>query len=480
MAAAMNDAKVVSTDPKQVEEAAVAAFPELARELRAGLEALVADLSAVPDAGVSAASGTDTGAVRRTLARVIAERTIASMSAVLTDPSRHPEHVAAMSRLLVPEDAFIESASPHEPPAGQESTTSVPRLDGPVGARIQHIVEQAIAQVLLGAPPQSLDFRAPTRAETAVVWRRLLAYLVDLCFPLAASLLAGLVIAIAGGEVSTPMSAFIWYAAVALMGVMNAFLISTSGVSPGKLCLGVAVVDADDGARIDRQRALSREFLGRFASTFLFGIGSMAALAHPLRRTWGDRMAGTAVVRMRRRPGWAAWGYGASACCVLLVVGYLPAIMHVNQLDADAATVVNAHLTDLIVLQDSIHVLAVRPVPDSSAMIKDLRAILDLAPTASPAIAESRARMRDLVQQSRLIKPWNAGANARLDSVYILMSASLHSAQDYARFALLAQGDSTRNRANTNRLAEYALSDYQVDREYWRRLLNQGSGEVSR
>jgi hypothetical protein len=88
--------------------------------------------------------------------------------------------------------------------------------------------------------------------------------------------------------------------------------------------------------------------------------------------------------------------------------------------------------------------------------------------------------MRDLVQQSRLIKPWNAGANARLDSVYILMSASLHSAQDYARFALLAQGDSTRNRANTNRLAEYALSDYQVDREYWRRLLNQGSGEVSR
>jgi uncharacterized RDD family membrane protein YckC len=71
------------------------------------------------------------------------------------------------------------------------------------------------------------------------------------------------------------------------------------GATPGKMALGVRIVDATDGGRPD-----AAQFIGRYAASFLsllvLGLGYFWIAFDARKQGWHDKLAGTVVVRRRR------------------------------------------------------------------------------------------------------------------------------------------------------------------------------------
>ena len=71
------------------------------------------------------------------------------------------------------------------------------------------------------------------------------------------------------------------------------------GATPGKMVLGVRIVDATDGGRPD-----AAQFIGRYAASILsllmLGLGYLWIAIDPRKQGWHDKLAGTIVVRRRR------------------------------------------------------------------------------------------------------------------------------------------------------------------------------------
>jgi uncharacterized RDD family membrane protein YckC len=100
-----------------------------------------------------------------------------------------------------------------------------------------------------------------------------------------------------GGVVCTGGFGYVGsWLALLVLGVYWVLTWSLMGASLGQKALGMRVVDASNGRRIDIGRALIR-FVGFVISSLPFALGLIWAGFDARKQGWHDKMAGTFVVR---------------------------------------------------------------------------------------------------------------------------------------------------------------------------------------
>ncbi|HUP58482.1 MAG TPA: RDD family protein [Bdellovibrionota bacterium] len=87
---------------------------------------------------------------------------------------------------------------------------------------------------------------------------------------------------------------------VAFTAAYSGWFYRNKGATPGKLLLGLRVVDAQTGTYLGLRQTLIREVLGRIADTLTLGIGLLMAAFREDKRALHDLIAGTQVLRVRR------------------------------------------------------------------------------------------------------------------------------------------------------------------------------------
>ncbi|WP_439598535.1 RDD family protein [Falsiroseomonas sp.] len=135
--------------------------------------------------------------------------------------------------------------------------------------------------------------------ELASFGRRLAAQLLDLLWLLPLSVLLGTLGALAnGGELSV--------AGEAMANVIGALVVLIFWVdrqgTPGKLALGLRIVDAETGAPPPFGRLVLR-YIGYLLSALPLCLGYLWMLWDPRRQAWHDKMGRTLVVRLPQAAG---------------------------------------------------------------------------------------------------------------------------------------------------------------------------------
>lgn len=133
------------------------------------------------------------------------------------------------------------------------------------------------------------------RVELAGFWLRFAAQLLDLIWLLPLAMLLGVLAQIVnGGEMSIggEVMANLINALVVLL-----FWAERQG-TPGKLVLGLRIVDAETGS-VPRLGRLVLRYVGYLLSALPLGLGYLWMLWDGRRQTWHDKLAGTLVVRER-------------------------------------------------------------------------------------------------------------------------------------------------------------------------------------
>jgi uncharacterized RDD family membrane protein YckC len=132
--------------------------------------------------------------------------------------------------------------------------------------------------------------------ELAGFWRRAFANIIDLIWLLPLALLLGaLAEAVNGGEMSGAgelMNNVITGLVVLLFWVER-------GATPGKLVLGIRIIDVETGGTPPMGRLVLR-YLGYIVSAIPLGLGYFWMLWDARRQTWHDKIGGTLVVKTRR------------------------------------------------------------------------------------------------------------------------------------------------------------------------------------
>ena len=134
------------------------------------------------------------------------------------------------------------------------------------------------------------------RVELAGIGSRVLAQVIDLVWLLPLSLLLTFVASIVnGGEMSS--------GGEMMANVIGALIVLSFWVerqaTPGKLVLGLRIVDADTGRAPSFGRFALR-YVGYLVSALPLGLGYFWAIWDKRRQGWHDKMAGTLVVRLAR------------------------------------------------------------------------------------------------------------------------------------------------------------------------------------
>lgn len=70
--------------------------------------------------------------------------------------------------------------------------------------------------------------------------------------------------------------------------------------TPGKMMLSARVVNARTGNTLTLAQSIGR-YLGYFVSTIPFGLGLLWVAFDPKKQGWHDKLAGTVVIRSRKR-----------------------------------------------------------------------------------------------------------------------------------------------------------------------------------
>jgi uncharacterized RDD family membrane protein YckC len=133
-------------------------------------------------------------------------------------------------------------------------------------------------------------------AELAGFWIRLLAQVLDLFWLLPLSILLGVIAAFVNGDemsLGGELMANLIGALVVLI-----FWAERQG-TPGKLVLGLRVVDAETGGVPAIGRLVLR-YVGYLVSALPLGLGYLWVLWDRRKQGWHDKMAGTLVVRAPR------------------------------------------------------------------------------------------------------------------------------------------------------------------------------------
>ena len=145
---------------------------------------------------------------------------------------------------------------------------------------------------------QGIGDSVAERLELAGFGRRLAAQLIDMLWLVPLSLVLGMLAALLNrGEMSLggEMMANIIGALVVLL-----FWAERQG-TPGKLVLGLTIVDAESGGPPRLGRLVLR-YLGYLLSALPLGLGYFWMLWDARRQTWHDKLGGTLVL-VTRRPG---------------------------------------------------------------------------------------------------------------------------------------------------------------------------------
>ncbi len=143
----------------------------------------------------------------------------------------------------------------------------------------------------------------------AAWWQRAVAFLLDaviLAVPVAiiVSVVAGSAVS-SGVTDASSVTPRVWEALgvafVVALGYFSFLEGGRSGQTVGKLAVGIAVRDVDDGGSVGAGRALLRRFFF-FATYFglvLFLLNALSPLWDARRRAWHDKVARTCVVIVR-------------------------------------------------------------------------------------------------------------------------------------------------------------------------------------
>ena len=134
------------------------------------------------------------------------------------------------------------------------------------------------------------------RVELAGVGARLLAQIIDLFWLLPLSFVLGAVATfVNGGEMSLggELMANLIGALVVLL-----FWVERQA-TPGKLVLGLSIVDAETGG-VPTLGRFTLRYVGYLVSALPLGLGYLWAIWDKRKQGWHDKMAGTLVVRRPR------------------------------------------------------------------------------------------------------------------------------------------------------------------------------------
>ena len=129
-------------------------------------------------------------------------------------------------------------------------------------------------------------------------FRRWSATVIDPILLAGAFVLPPLVLGSIAGETMGMLVATITLLAV----IVWSFRLFTQGMTPGKLLLGEKVVSRTTGMNPGFGKMFLREVIGKFISTFFFGLGFFWAIWDKDGQAWHDKIAGTLVVQRRARP----------------------------------------------------------------------------------------------------------------------------------------------------------------------------------
>ena len=127
---------------------------------------------------------------------------------------------------------------------------------------------------------------------------RLLAYFIDLLWVVFIAFVFGALIGASGFYYLSNFSPLDIILQFLIIVIVLLFWEVKQG-TPGKLALGMKIVDAETGGKPAFPRYLLR-YIGYLPSALLFGFGYLWILWHPKKQSWHDLMARTVVVRSLR------------------------------------------------------------------------------------------------------------------------------------------------------------------------------------
>jgi uncharacterized RDD family membrane protein YckC len=266
--------------------------------------------------------------------------------------------------------------------------------------------------------------------------QRLVAVLVDVAIVVALWGLFGIASGMAGWTAPEDDTALTWAVTLSMVVYFSVFQTRWRR-TPGKALLGLAVEPDHPEGMGWPGRVVLRELLGRVLNQFFFGAGYWVAFFHPHRQSWGDRMAGTVVLR-RPAPRWLRrtgmiGGVGA------LVTGALVVLMarwadDIDRTDAVVDPQVDAAAAAITASRSRIDTLMTRFADGTEAYGADMEAALDEVDRF-----ERQARLGlELTRRSRGSRPvLFPGARRQYDYAERLWQLCLEEAAAWRRQAKL-------------------------------------------
>ncbi|HEU4621292.1 MAG TPA: RDD family protein [Burkholderiaceae bacterium] len=142
------------------------------------------------------------------------------------------------------------------------------------------------------------DFQSFGRPEYAGFWRRFFASLIDIFWQLPILIFVGWLMY--GAQVfhaeameARPIDVVLQYLIPAVLVI--AFWM-WRGATPGKMLLGMRIVDANTFQPVSKGR-LALRYLGYYISAVVFMLGYLWAAFDKRKQAWHDKIAGTVVIR---------------------------------------------------------------------------------------------------------------------------------------------------------------------------------------
>ena len=133
--------------------------------------------------------------------------------------------------------------------------------------------------------------------ELAGFWRRLGAQVIDALWLIPLSLLLSTIAGVVNGGVMSDLGEM-------MANIIGALIVlifwADRQATPGKLVLGIRIVDAETGGP-PRMGRLVLRYLGYLLSAIPLGLGYFWMLWDGRNQCWHDKMAGTLVVRVGSR-----------------------------------------------------------------------------------------------------------------------------------------------------------------------------------
>lgn len=133
--------------------------------------------------------------------------------------------------------------------------------------------------------------------EYAGFWIRFLASVIDSI--LLSMLLAPLLPLLIGDSADNPLSALSFVSSTAICLLATVLFWIYRSATPGKIILGLSIVDAKTGGKPSSGKLLLR-YLAYYASAIPLCIGFVVIGSDPRKQGWHDKIAGTFVLKKTR------------------------------------------------------------------------------------------------------------------------------------------------------------------------------------